>query len=79
MVGRYFAVMPFSEIESLLESAVDSGALPGVVAIVTGKDRILYECSYGAVFFTQVPPFYDEARLDTYQRFEKCVYGAKSS
>src|SRR5437870_13365450 len=36
-----------SEIDSLLQQAVQHGTLPGVVAIVANKDRILYHSAFG--------------------------------
>src|SRR5436190_2024173 len=36
-----------SEIESLLQQAVQHGTLPGVVAIVATKDRVLYHNAFG--------------------------------
>jgi len=39
--------MGISEINQLLQSAVESGKIPGVVAIVANRDRILYHQSFG--------------------------------
>src|SRR2546423_7796108 len=36
-----------SEIDSLLQQAIQQGTLPGVVAIVANKDRILYHSAFG--------------------------------
>ena len=36
-----------SEINQLLQGAVESGEIPGVVAIVANRDRILYHQSFG--------------------------------
>src|SRR6267378_957983 len=36
-----------SEIDSLLQQAVQQGTVPGVVAIVANKDRILYHSAFG--------------------------------
>src|SRR5437016_6255030 len=36
-----------SEIDSLLQQAIEHGTLPGVVAIVANKDRILYDSAFG--------------------------------
>jgi len=36
-----------SEIDALLQEAVRQGTVPGVVAIVTNKDRVLYHGAFG--------------------------------
>ena len=38
-----------SEIDALLQEAVRQGTVPGVVAIVTNKDRVLYHGAFGLV------------------------------
>src|SRR5262249_14325252 len=35
------------EIDAILKSAVQQGTIPGVVAMVTNKDRVLYEGAFG--------------------------------
>jgi len=36
-----------TEIDAILKSAVQQGTIPGVVAMVTNKDRVLYEGAFG--------------------------------
>src|SRR5947207_8401558 len=36
-----------TEIDAILQKAVQQGAFPGVVAIVANKDQILYDSSFG--------------------------------
>ena len=45
-----------SEIDSLLRRAVDQGTIPGVVAIVANKDRILYQGAFGLMDVGQKKP-----------------------
>src|SRR5437868_2375035 len=45
-----------SEIDSLLQRAVQQGTIPGVVAIVANKDRILYQGAFGLQDVRQKKP-----------------------
>jgi CubicO group peptidase (beta-lactamase class C family) len=45
-----------SEIDTLLRRAVQQGTIPGVVAIVAGKDRILYEGAFGLMDVARQKP-----------------------
>src|SRR5690349_13694945 len=45
-----------SEIDSLLQRAVDQGTIPGVVAIVANKDQVLYQGAFGLMDVGQKKP-----------------------
>lgn len=45
-----------SEIDALLQRAIQQGTIPGVVAIVANKDRILYESAFGIMDVAERKP-----------------------
>jgi methyl acetate hydrolase len=51
-----FADKGISEIDALLQQAVQQGTIPGVVAIVANKDRILYHGAFGMMDAGQKKP-----------------------